>query len=112
MALPARRAVALVLPLLDALAIAHKQGIIHGGLHPGNVLLHGNGFRAMLTDFGVRGAYEMLLDTSAPYLAPEAAISPGRLARISRHRLKKASKLAPFRRTALRTRPRSGSQPP
>lgn len=69
----------LALQLSEALAVAHRQRVIHGDLRPENVLLdeHGN---AKLTDFGfVRAAVATdvtLLGSvqRAPYSPPELAI--------------------------------------
>ncbi|MEO8542263.1 MAG: HDOD domain-containing protein [Burkholderiaceae bacterium] len=47
---PARRAVSWMLDLLDALVLAHGAGIVHGRLHPGNILIGVDG-RARLLDF-------------------------------------------------------------
>ena len=57
-ALPAEEAVALVLPLLDGLAAAHRAGIIHRDIKPENVILAAGrdgrgGEVAKLLDFGI-----------------------------------------------------------
>ncbi|MEA3350523.1 MAG: protein kinase [Chloroflexota bacterium] len=46
------RAVRLIIPVASALAYAHKQGIIHRDIKPGNVLLSGDDW-PLLTDFGL-----------------------------------------------------------
>ncbi len=60
----------------DGLAYAHRQGVVHGGLHPNNLLLRQTGgdypWRVYLTDFRLTS----LLNGEAPrrllpYLAPE-----------------------------------------
>jgi serine/threonine-protein kinase len=73
-------AVELLLPLADALDYAHRQGLVHRDLKPGNVLLRPDG-SPVLADFGLARAAQpdtaaritatgMLLGTLA-YMAPE-----------------------------------------
>lgn len=64
---------AVVRELLDALAYAHQQGVVHGGIKPSNVLFDPRG-RAKLADFGIaRCAAELALahPDAARYLSPE-----------------------------------------
>lgn len=42
----------LLTQLLDALALAHDMGLVHGSLHPGNILIEGCS-RVLLTDFAL-----------------------------------------------------------
>ena len=50
--LQSERAIRLILPIAKALAYAHKQGILHRDIKPGNVLLS-EGDWPLLTDFGL-----------------------------------------------------------
>jgi hypothetical protein len=77
-ALPADRAVGLVVEIADALSAAHEAGVVHRDLKPENVLLTPQG-RVKLVDFGI--AYVDLGDGSRltvdgvigtpAYMAPE-----------------------------------------
>jgi hypothetical protein len=51
-ALPRNQATALVRKLADAVVYAHSQGIIHGDLHPGNVLVDRSG-EPTIVDFAL-----------------------------------------------------------
>ncbi|MFD2452225.1 protein kinase domain-containing protein [Ideonella paludis] len=53
-ALAPREAVALMLPVLEALAFAHRHGIVHRDLKLSNVLLGEDG-RPRVMDFGIAG---------------------------------------------------------
>jgi len=74
--------------LADALGHAHKHGVRHGHLHPGNVLLReepergrkGAGFRPVVTDFGsglVGEWHHIDLRENAFWAAPEQLLSGG-----------------------------------
>jgi ligand-binding sensor domain-containing protein/tRNA A-37 threonylcarbamoyl transferase component Bud32 len=76
--LTVERAVVLIGQVADALAYAHRQGVIHRDVKPGNVLISSDG-DALLTDFGIAKIYEdnlqltsegALVGTPA-YMAPE-----------------------------------------
>lgn len=75
-------AVRIATEVADALACAHRQGILHGDVKPPNILLEsrveGDSPRALLTDFGVARSPgeegtspDDELFGSAPYVAPE-----------------------------------------
>jgi len=74
-----RQAAALIGQVAEALDYAHEQGLVHGDVKPGNILLGEDG-AAKLTDFGVLRAVESSGVTSAEmtrgtpyYIAPEQA---------------------------------------
>ena len=77
--LPVEQAVRIGLDVLDALSAAHRAGIVHRDVKPGNVLVDENG-RAWLTDFGIATSvgdqhltqHGVVLG-SPPYIAPERA---------------------------------------
>ena len=76
--LPCRRALEIALDLSDALARAHRIGIIHRDVKPGNVLLSATG-SPLLTDFGLalqidrsNMARPPTLAGTIAYLSPEA----------------------------------------
>lgn len=50
--IPPRRALYIILPIADALALSHQRGIVHRDVKPGNILV-ADGDVAKLTDFGV-----------------------------------------------------------
>jgi eukaryotic-like serine/threonine-protein kinase len=75
-AMPAANAVALMLPVLDALQVAHASGLVHRDLKPSNILLDSN-LRPKVTDFGIAapmGTSDTDTVQGTPgYLSPEAA---------------------------------------
>lgn len=90
---PARQAARIVLPLAEAVAHAHVNGIVHRDIKPANVVLDNRGavdglpFIPKLTDFGTAKFVEtnasqtasgMLIGT-APYMAPEQVVGNGQV---------------------------------
>jgi eukaryotic-like serine/threonine-protein kinase len=75
-AMPVAIATATVLDLLDALASAHGQGVLHLGIKPSNVMISSNG-QHFLTDFGIAHAISTTSNAAAVaarialYMAPE-----------------------------------------
>jgi serine/threonine protein kinase len=72
--LPESRCVHLVVQLCRTLSLVHADGVVHGDVKPGNVLL-GPGDRVTLTDFGVASPTRTRNRSEArgtpPYLSPE-----------------------------------------
>ncbi len=78
-ALPAEHVAALVGQVADALAAAHRAGVVHRDVKPGNVLLDDEG-RARLTDFGISlGAGDLDGLPADQVLGTREYLSPERL---------------------------------
>ena len=81
--LPLGRAVAILLPVLDALAMAHEQKVIHRDIKPHNVLMHrppGGGTIVKVLDFGVAKLVEpTAADTQRRIVGSPAYMAPERL---------------------------------
>jgi tRNA A-37 threonylcarbamoyl transferase component Bud32 len=54
-ALDPRRAIGLILPVLGALGFAHREGLVHRDIKPGNILVSPDA-RVKVTDFGIAKA--------------------------------------------------------
>jgi len=73
----------LIRQLAEILGHAHKHGVYHGHLHPGNILLSGEGREKspLVTDYGsglVGDLHHIDLGETAFYAAPEQLLSGGR----------------------------------
>lgn len=72
-------AVSIVNSVLEGLAYAHKQGVVHQDMKPANIMVDRNDLRPMIVDFGIartaRNEYwaEGMVVGSALYLSPEQA---------------------------------------
>lgn len=87
--IPADAAVALFLPVCEAMAYAHESGVVHRTLKPSNVLFTAR-LEPVVSDFGIAPALycasplaepsgEILRDIA--YLAPEQRLHPGPVSR-------------------------------
>jgi hypothetical protein len=76
--LPPQRAAAVGLAVLDALEAAHRLGVMHRDVKPGNVQLCEDG-RVVLTDFGIASsASDMSLTKTGEVVGSPAYMSPER----------------------------------
>jgi eukaryotic-like serine/threonine-protein kinase len=73
--LSAERAVDIMLPILDALGYAHRQGLIHRDVKPHNILLTTDG-TPMLADFGIAHLVDSSTTRTAAILGSAQYLSP------------------------------------
>lgn len=78
--LTAREALTVIEPLLDALAVAHRLGIMHRDVKPENVILTDDG-RVKVADFGLARAATTSASTTGVLLGTVGYLSPELVAR-------------------------------
>jgi len=69
--LPQDEALRIVEQTLTGLAAAHRQGLVHRDIKPGNILVDRENGRAMLTDFGLARSLSVVSDADAADVSDE-----------------------------------------
>ena len=89
--LPLPRALGLVRQILEALAYAHRQGVVHRDVKPENILILNESLLPVLTDFGIArmaasGGDALRIPRGSPlYMAPEQILSTATDERVDVH---------------------------
>ena len=79
--MPLRTVISLMLKILDALAYAHDNDIVHRDIKPDNIMIESHSKRPLITDFGVArvsrssSKSDRLLLGTPMYIAPEQILS-------------------------------------
>jgi serine/threonine-protein kinase len=79
--MPLQTVISLMLKILDALAYAHDNDIVHRDIKPDNIMIEDNAKRPLITDFGVArvsrttSKSDRLLLGTPMYIAPEQILS-------------------------------------
>jgi serine/threonine protein kinase len=79
--MPLRTVITLMLKILDGLAYAHDNDIVHRDIKPDNIMIENRAKRPLITDFGVArvsrttGKSDRLLLGTPMYIAPEQILS-------------------------------------
>ncbi|AEV72129.1 serine/threonine protein kinase [Mycolicibacterium rhodesiae NBB3] len=78
--MPQRRVRTMLHDVLGALATAHRAGIVHRDIKPGNVLLTDNGGAMKVADFGIAKSAGAALTATGQIVGTAAYMSPERVA--------------------------------
>jgi serine/threonine protein kinase len=79
--IPLKTVISLIRNVLDALAYAHENDIVHRDIKPGNVMIEKHTKRPLITDFGVakiartKGKSDRMLLGTPKYMAPEQILT-------------------------------------